>query len=884
MERLCDDIIHLIIYELNDPTALTLTSKRFLRVSKDPYVRARYFLHRYGHMDAMFWALGRGRVLNDKVIDILVSSGAYISRYIIQVAIHHYFRSASHFIKTPWVRSIPLSVFTHFMKVTSALFDEIPLGKNEDDGYIFHSFLKESRLPQDLKSTKWEDVREILDKYKFIPFSMKDPLMAQLPIALAIEPRLLPFAEANGFRMDPKYRDFVFRKMFEKQALNGGDRTDDIVRNVRELKRLDPRMFLSRTVAAEICMEAKSNESAYRALKALDRSGELLFKLGPVVTELMKLFVKSRSITSTYTINVLRQLYTDFPSTDPMVRVVMLLTVCLSDGTWALSAIPEALTSFHGKLEAIGLLPLTREDLFNIMINPFVEKHTLLVEYAKEEMGMSMKDTKDLVQDVAIKCLEIASKGKTLRKLAENHSLHAALADAAVRRYSLSLDDLPPVEDEKACATYEATLCREFSNLKMIRANSSGSSNQTPGASASLAGESAAADDAEMESQEEDPREFVVDVEELEETPTIGDGPDLGAIGQDTLSAMIRQDEMAPTRSRRRSYYYSIYGIDVNGKLDFPIESVPVGRWVKEHYDPHSSMMAVFMTHAVINNNTALLHLYLSPAGVGYTTPSAHVPITLKHFKQLAHLGRAPNWCLYHEIEFGAEFFFSEEDYLSKQAPPDVKRSCKSRVKPNDIKKETSPPTLSRSTCHAEPSTPQASPSPRSSRRRPRRSAASTVTSYIVPDSDDEAIVDDDGENTMMAMLSMQAKKRKVESNLQRWIKHLSALLVDEQRKYKERRRRQDRGTDGKRRIMKVSILTGTRWERQSHIPLKTEFHKSLIVHLRSLRKVDLDKRKQLYGSDVAEEDYSDDDDDDEYQNVRVSKRRRINRLSPTDT
>ena len=87
--------------------------------------------------------------------------------------------------------------------------------------------------------------------------------MAQLPIALAIEPRLLPFAEVNGFRMDPKvsdnflhfatfspwacqYRDFVFRKMFEKQALNGGDRTDDIVRNVRELKRLDPRWLFVR--------------------------------------------------------------------------------------------------------------------------------------------------------------------------------------------------------------------------------------------------------------------------------------------------------------------------------------------------------------------------------------------------------------------------------------------------------------------------------------------------------------------------------------------------------------------------------------------------------------------------------------------------------------
>lgn len=57
------------------------------------------------------------------------------------------------------------------------------------------------------------------------------------------------------------------------------------------------------------------------------------------------------------------------------------------------------------------------------------------------------------------------------------------------------------------------------------------------------------------------------------------------------------------------------------------------------------------------------------------------------------------------------------------------------------------------------------------------------MTSYTVPDSDDEAIVEDDGENAMTALLSMQAKKRKVESNLQRWIKHLSALLVDEQRK-----------------------------------------------------------------------------------------------------
>jgi hypothetical protein len=39
------------------------------------------------------------------------------------------------------------------------------------------------------------------------------------------------------------------------------------------------RMFLSRTVAAEVCMEAKVNESGYTALKKLDKLGVLRFEL-----------------------------------------------------------------------------------------------------------------------------------------------------------------------------------------------------------------------------------------------------------------------------------------------------------------------------------------------------------------------------------------------------------------------------------------------------------------------------------------------------------------------------------------------------------------------------------------------------------------------------
>ena len=47
-------------------------------------------------------------------------------------------------------------------------------------------------------------------------------------------------------------------------------------------------MFLSRTVAAEVCMEAKTNESAYKALKRLDESGDLLFELSGLIEELIK--------------------------------------------------------------------------------------------------------------------------------------------------------------------------------------------------------------------------------------------------------------------------------------------------------------------------------------------------------------------------------------------------------------------------------------------------------------------------------------------------------------------------------------------------------------------------------------------------------------------
>lgn len=81
--------------------------------------------------------------------------------------------------------------------------------------------------------------------------------MAQFPLALSIEPRLLPLAIANGFRMDSRvriyhvlvvdlmlneemllqYRDFVFRRIFVRTEEHG---VEDVLLNIRELCRLDP--------------------------------------------------------------------------------------------------------------------------------------------------------------------------------------------------------------------------------------------------------------------------------------------------------------------------------------------------------------------------------------------------------------------------------------------------------------------------------------------------------------------------------------------------------------------------------------------------------------------------------------------------------------------
>jgi hypothetical protein len=86
---------------------------------------------------------------------------------------------------------------------------------------------------------------------------------------------------------------------------------------------------------------------------------------------------------------------------------------------------------------------------------------------------------------------------------------------------------------------------------------------------------------------------------------------------------MIRHDEAIPARSRRRIHYS--YGVsDVSSKFRYPqgsmschlfyivfnnkehLDPLHVGKWIRSYYGSKSAVTAVFMTHAVINDNCSV--------------------------------------------------------------------------------------------------------------------------------------------------------------------------------------------------------------------------------------------------------------------------------------
>jgi hypothetical protein len=58
------------------------------------------------------------------------------------------------------------TTFVYLMSVATKRYGDMPTAKGDDDGTIFSEFLRESRYPTEQKHVKWEQVRDILEKYK----------------------------------------------------------------------------------------------------------------------------------------------------------------------------------------------------------------------------------------------------------------------------------------------------------------------------------------------------------------------------------------------------------------------------------------------------------------------------------------------------------------------------------------------------------------------------------------------------------------------------------------------------------------------------------------------------------------------------------------------
>ncbi|KAI9465392.1 hypothetical protein BJY52DRAFT_1202178 [Lactarius psammicola] len=783
MDRLADEVLQIIFNEIDHPSSFVLVCRRFNALSRDPYVRAHYFLARYGSVQALYWALGRGKLITEQVLDVLLSSGAHLSRYLVQVAVHHYFRSFCPFIKTPWVRTLSLPTFSHFLKLSSERFVTINLSKGEDDGSVFRHFIKESRMRADRRGLATDAIAEMLDKGKFIPFCSKDPIMAQFPLALSIEPRLLPLAIANGFRMDNRYRDFVFRRIFERKDEHS---IKDVLFNVRELCRLDTSMFVSRTVAAEVLMEAEANGTAYAVLKALDQEGGLRFSLPSLVEDLIK---------------ALRYLWRDFPSLNPTARLVILLT-----RQW---------TALHSDLRRLDLTPVSTEDIAHVLLSPFVEHFSSTLRYARTHCGINDEMAlSSFLADVAVRCLEVASKGNMLRYMCEDYpSLKEAIQLAATTDYRLSIEDLPLPEREKECAAFESKLCRDPYTFKLETAFIK-SNIQEDGWDRE--GSPLPSDDLAMRQCEgvvpSSPESF------------------LGEIGQETLTQVIAHDELDPRRKRTASWLSN--RIDWSMTLPYPADILPVGRWIRNQFGRRHPVTATFMNHAVVNDNHGgstkpvsfqILQHYLSGPLL--------VPITLHHFKMLARLGRAPNYQLFRAIRDGAEFFLSDNDYL-KYPDVEVKRETPSaEAVPYEVIRDAA---LSISSVTS------------STARTP------TVKSYALPDSDEESSTRGISEASRH-----RARTHTTDSDLQLWIKHLSALQKDETKKFNE-----------KKRHLEQSNISGARLR-----AVRSDFLRTLTAGLRELRQLDSAKKQQAHVPAVPDE--HSESDDDEYQCRRRPSRRR---------
>jgi len=200
-----------------------------------------------------------------------------------------------------------------------------------------------------------------------------------------------------------------------------------------------------------------------------------------------------------------------------------------------------------------------------------------------------------------------------LRKLYESFpGVHDVIVSNTLTRFQIDVDNLPSWEDTDSAVSYRAPLCRDYvcslhapttgnytveedrevgfevgsvagnvheiEDVVMTEANWSNHGGENLVISPSSSGY--------IRSSSSDSMPELVRGRAREEGTVLIPLPLQGRIGQDTLSAMIRQDETATRSSRRRFYdVYTSQG-DLLGKLRYPAGEF-VLFLVTKSFDPH---------------------------------------------------------------------------------------------------------------------------------------------------------------------------------------------------------------------------------------------------------------------------------------------------------
>lgn len=180
----------------------------------------------------------------------------------------------------------------------------------------------------------------------------------------------------------------------------------------------------------------------------------------------MQSFAVTRSVTDSASTAPICRLFTTLPldvANDPEVRHVVLVIVFATTSTAA--AAHERFLD----LGCIGLIfdttdaahmnPVTPAEIIDVLANPFITTHQPIIAYARLFAQFDQATISTLLEETAVKCLQLSCKGNMLdRLIRKNRSgLRDVVSKVLLDQYKLDLDALPAGE---AASRYAAPLAR----------------------------------------------------------------------------------------------------------------------------------------------------------------------------------------------------------------------------------------------------------------------------------------------------------------------------------------------------------------------------------------------------------------------------------------